>query len=146
MEETRPTEPGTLSNATLVESNATDSGAAKASPFGALSSAGVGVQERAGAAAASAGQAIDTARAGVGHLTSQAVDAASSTAAGATDLAKRTASTAAAQAQHTGIEASRTVQVSALQVKALLEAQISAYPGPALAGAAVVGFILGRLV
>lgn len=113
---------------------------------GVLSAAGAQVQERAGAAASAAGQTLDSVMDGVGRLTSQAVDTATSTATDATALAKRTATTVATQAQQTGVEASRAARTTALKVKGVLEAQIEAHPGPVLAGAAVAGFILGRIV
>lgn len=151
MEETQPAERDAQAMVAVVQEApragpTSVAGDAAGKALGALSAAGTQVQERAGAAASAAGQTLDTARTGVERLRSQAVETAASTASDATALAKRTATTVATQAQQTGMEASRTAQTTALKVKDVLEAQIKAYPGPVLAGAAVVGFILGRIV
>lgn len=74
MEDTQPAERDAPTGATIVEEEprgdlARDASAAGNKALGALTSAGAQVQERASAAAAAAGQTLDTAKAGVGRLT-----------------------------------------------------------------------------
>ena len=105
-----------------------------------------GIGQAAEALASTATQTASAAKTGVDRLTSRVVETTTTSTAAATALAQTKASSAVAATRTAGAGAAQQAQTLALQTRELLESRIRASPGPILAGAAVLGFVLGRLV